>query len=466
MHNEQESRKDDESTEPGGAEQRGDDPTAPLESAAQPSVDASDATIAWAATRAGGGAEASDEPTLSFGAAQPWVPRRRRRPGLVIGAAAAVAALAAAGASYAVVKLAGESGAQSSRAPIVIKQVKAQPAELSGQSGLDIPAILAKVEPAVVDITATGTMSTGFTQSQFEDAGTGMIISPNGLVLTNNHVIAGASSIEVTLYGQSRPRPARVVGTDPAHDVALLQIEGANNLPTVTFGDSAALQVGDPVVAIGNALALQGSPTVTQGIVSALNRTITASDNGFQETISGMIQTDAPISSGNSGGPLVDAEGDVVGMNTAVITSSGQTAAQNLGFAESINSVLPIVKALESNPAAYTGQQNSSPSQGQEAFLGVGIQTLTPALDAQLGLPSTQTGALVDYVYPGSAAAGAGIQPGNVITAVNGVAVTSAASLASQIRALAPGQMVAVTVVTQSGTQTLNVTLGSMPATS
>ncbi len=440
----------------------GDDATEPL---GTPRDD--DATTSSWSSVTSDWTSAASAAGVSATPSNPRARRRRRAPGVLVGSAAVLAALVAAGTSYVVVRLSGQSS--SSRAPIVIKQVKAQPAALSGQSGLNIPAILAKVEPAVVDITATGTTSNGFGVAQFEDAGTGMIISPNGLVLTNNHVIAGATTVRVTLYGQSASRAARVVGTDPAHDVALVQILGASNLPTVTFGDSSALQVGDPVVAIGNALALQGTPTVTEGIVSALNRTITANDptTGLTETISGMIQTDAPISSGNSGGPLVDAQGDVVGMNTAVVTSSGQTAAQNVGFAEAINSVLPIIKTLESNPNAYTGGSsagaNSNP--GATAFLGVGIQTLTPALDSQLGRPTTDTGALVDYVYPGSAAATAGIQAGDVITAVNGQPVTSASSLASIIHSKAPGDSINLTIITQNGsTETVSVTLGTFPA--
>lgn len=426
---------------------------------------AEDDTVTWAHAEPSWTSTA--EPITSFGSTQPTRTKPRRRPGVVVGTAAVLAALVAAGTSYAVVRLTGQSSG-GSRTPIVIRQVKAQPAALSGQGGLNIPAILAKVEPAVVDITATGTTSNGFGVSQFEDAGTGMIISSNGLVLTNNHVVAGASNVRVTLYGQSSSRPAKIIGTDPAHDVALLQIEGASNLPTVTFGDSSALVVGDPVVAIGNALALQGTPTVTQGIVSALNRTITATDSlGTTETISGMIQTDAPISSGNSGGPLVDAQGDVVGMNTAVIASSGQTSAQNLGFAESINSVLPIVKTIEQNPTAYTGSSTSpsTTTAGSGAFLGVGIQTLTPTLDSQLGLPTSQTGVLVEYVYPGSGAANAGIQPGDVITAVDGQAVTSANALATAIHAKSPGQQITLSIVTQSGAQqSLTATLGTSPA--
>lgn len=438
----------------------GDAPTNPIPD----EEPAEEETITWVSVEEGSPAGAAPAPpTVMLG--QTSTRRPRRRPLLVVGTAAAAAALVAAATSYAVVKLTGQSGAQSVRAPIVIRQVQAQPAALGGQNGIDIPAILAKVEPAVVDITATGVTQNGFGTSQFEDAGTGMIISSNGLVLTNNHVISGATSIRVTLYGQTSSRVARVVGTDPAHDVALLQIVGASGLPTVTFGNSAALQVGDPVVAIGNALALQGTPTVTQGIVSALHRSITASANGYTENLADMIQTDAPISSGNSGGPLVDAQGDVVGMNTAVIDSTGQTAAQNLGFAESIDSVLPIVKAIEQNPSTYSTQAGQSAPVGSGAFLGVAIRTLTPALDSQVGFPSSQQGALVEYVYPGSAAAAAGIQPGDAITAVNGQSIASAGQLASIIHADTPGQTISVTLLTPTGVQTVSATLTPAPTT-
>ena len=150
-----------------------------------------------------------------------------------------------------------------------------------------------------------------------------MIIERSGIVLTNNHVIAGAQTVTVTLYGQTKPWPARVIGTDAHKDIALVQIEGlkGQSLPTVRFGNSNTSQQGDGVLAIGNALALAGGPTVTEGIVSAEDRSLTATtEDGTAENLTGLIQTDAPINPGNSGGPLVNSSGEVVAMNTAVAT--------------------------------------------------------------------------------------------------------------------------------------------------
>jgi len=210
----------------------------------------------------------------------------------------------------------------------------------------DVQAILARVLPAVVSID-TSSYRAGQVGQLAEGAGTGMIIRSSGVVLTNNHVIAGATSITVTLVGESQSHPARVIGTDPGRDIALIQIEGATGrLPTVTLGNSGKTAQGDGVIAIGNALALAGGPTVTEGIVSAENRSLTTENDAgtLVEHLTGLIQTDAPINPGNSGGPLVDAAGDVIAMNTAVaISSAGNAPAQNVGFAIATNSIEPVI---------------------------------------------------------------------------------------------------------------------------
>lgn len=199
----------------------------------------------------------------------------------------------------------------------------------------DIQAILAKVEPAVVTIrTQLASQGRFFVAS---GAGTGVILTSDGEVLTNAHVVDGATSIEVTLSGESQARRADLVGIDSTNDLALLKIRGASNLPTAELGSSAALRVGDDVVAIGNALALDGGLTVTDGIVSAVNRTI--SDRTIH--LEGLIQTDAAINSGNSGGPLVNGAGQVVGINTVVAGD-----AQNIGFAIAIDQAKPVIEQL------------------------------------------------------------------------------------------------------------------------
>jgi S1-C subfamily serine protease len=215
----------------------------------------------------------------------------------------------------------------------------------------DIQEVLARVEPAVVSIETSGFATSRAGDGPVHGAGSGMILTPDGEVLTNNHVVAGATSLTVTLFGQDDPLPAHVIGTDPAQDLALVQIEDQHGLPTVQLGDSNAAQVGDDVVAIGNALALAGGPTVTEGIVSSVDRNLVAQSdfNGKTESLSGLLQTDAPINPGNSGGPLVDSQGEVIGMNTAVAESSaGNAPAQNIGFAIAIDSIKPLLPLLRS----------------------------------------------------------------------------------------------------------------------
>jgi S1-C subfamily serine protease len=210
----------------------------------------------------------------------------------------------------------------------------------------DIQSILAQVEPAVVVVKTQVTSVGRFGQTQSGSAaGTGMIISSDGLVLTNAHVVAGATSIAVTLAGRSQPLVASVIGSNSTADVALIRIHNVSGLPVVGFGSSAAMRVGDDVLAIGDALDLSGAPTVTEGIVSALDRSLAADSSGG--ALSGLIQTDAAINPGNSGGPLVNAAGQVIGMNTAV-SSSGQ----NIGFAIAIDTIRALLPKLEKGSVA------------------------------------------------------------------------------------------------------------------
>jgi S1-C subfamily serine protease len=209
----------------------------------------------------------------------------------------------------------------------------------------DIQSILASVLPAVVSIDTSGFRGSGNVGGYAEGAGTGMIIEPSGVIVTNNHVVAGAQTVTVTFYAQSKQFPARVIGVDAQKDIALVQVEGAGDkLPVVHLGSSNSAQQGDGVLAIGNALALAGGDSVTEGIVSALNRSLTATtDAGTTEHLTGLIQTDAPINPGNSGGPLVNSSGQVVAMNTAVATSSqGNAPAQNVGFAIAVDEIRSV----------------------------------------------------------------------------------------------------------------------------
>lgn len=336
----------------------------------------------------------------------------------------------------------------------------------------DIQAVLAKVEPAVVSIDTTSFTGGAATGGQaVEGAGTGMILTPGGEVLTNDHVVAGASTVTVTLFGQSKALTAHVVGTDPTQDLALVQIDGQHHLPTVALGNSAKALVGDDVVAIGNALALQGGPTVTEGIVSATDRSLSARSDvsAASEHLTGLLQTDAPINPGNSGGPLVNAQAQVIGMNTAVAQSGGDNApAQNIGFAIAINTIKPLLTGLQAGgtgtkPAGNGGSPGSGgPTTGPTAYLGVVVENVTPKLaDAEhLG---TTTGALVVGVSQGGPAAKAGLRAGDVIVSFDNVAVTNVATLVKQIATRTPGDSVSIGVVRQGQRSDLPVTLGSTP---
>jgi putative serine protease PepD len=325
----------------------------------------------------------------------------------------------------------------------------ATPASSGDNGGLSIPQLVVKVQPSVVSIDVKGQGT--------EDQGTGMILASNGLVVTNNHVIAASvpgGTITVTRTGSTKSLPATLIGTNPVDDVALIRINNASNLPSVTFGNSNALVVGDSVVAIGNALGLAaGTPTVTNGIVSALGRTVTASSTASSETLNNMIQTDAAINPGNSGGPLLDAQGDVVGMNTAVAgTLPDGTSAQNIGFAIPVATIESLLKSLKAGQSVVN----------HGAFIGVEISSMDPTLQAEYGF-TVSSGAVVMSVVPSSGAAAAGLKQGDIIVAINGTAVASAQDVSSVVSALHPGDVISVKIV--RGTQTIakSVTLGTAP---
>jgi S1-C subfamily serine protease len=338
-----------------------------------------------------------------------------------------------------------------------VKQISAGPALLNGTTNIE--KVIAGVLPAVVSIDATAPAPSqgvfgGGSPGTLEEQGTGMIITADGEVVTNNHVISGATVITVTLYGQTKAMPATLVDTDTANDVALLKINNASNLPTVSYGNSDNVQVGDAVVAIGNALGLSaGTPTVTQGIISAKGRTVQAGDSTSNavETLTNMFQTDAAINPGNSGGPLVDSSGKVIGMNTAVAASSnGSSQAQNIGFAIPANKITGLLPAL----------RNKSVNNQGGGFLGVGIETLTSQLRSAYGFIPTQ-GAIVTQVEAGSPASVAGIQQGDVITTFDGKAVTGADQLQQTIQGDHAGQSVKIGLYRGQQQLTVTATLAS-----
>jgi S1-C subfamily serine protease len=318
----------------------------------------------------------------------------------------------------------------------------------------DAQSIADKVDPAVVDVN-TVIDSSG---QQAQAAGTGMIVTSSGEVLTNHHVVAGASRIQVTVQGRSNSYAATLIGEDLSADVALLQIHNVSGLPTVSLADSSNLTVGQAVIAIGNALGQGGTPNVTQGTITALGQSITASDgNGTSEQLTGLIQSNAPISRGDSGGPLVNTAGQVVGMITAGSAGGFRQVASRVGFAVPSNTALDVVNQIRSGHPS-----SSSVVIGQAGFLGVGASDLDPATASRLGL-SVSAGALVQSVVSGSPAAQAGIPQNAVIVAINGHTVTSTADLGVAIHTHKPGERIQVTWVDRNGRHTATVTLMSGP---
>jgi S1-C subfamily serine protease len=310
-------------------------------------------------------------------------------------------------------------------------------AALPAGHSLSTAQIAAAVDPAVVDITTN------------LGEGTGMVASSNGEIITNNHVIEGATSINVAIENRGTHK-ATVVGTDATADVAVLKVSGVSGLPTMKFGNSSTVRIGNSVVAIGNAGG-QGFPsTVTAGAVTAVGRAITASDqNGLSESLTGLIQIDALIEPGNSGGPLVNSSGDVIGMDTAAASADGATP---IGFALPINRVLQIANDIEQ------GKGGQGIVMGVVAFLG--IEGATVSIQGS----GSATGAGLEYVEPGTPAYQAGLQGGDVIIAFDGHATPTMSELATLIHKLRPGDRVKVTFESPyGGAHTVTVTLAGAP---
>jgi S1-C subfamily serine protease len=277
------------------------------------------------------------------------------------------------------------------------------------------------------------------------------VLTSSGEVLTNNHVIDGSTSISVTVVSTGNTYTAKVVGTDPTDDVAVLQLQNASGLATAKIGDSSAVRVGSTVTAVGNAGGAGGVPSSAAGTVIALNQTITASDqNGSNpETLTGMIELNADIQAGDSGGPLYTSDGTIVGIDTAGSTS--QASATTTGFA------IPIAKATSIAEQIESGKASSTIHRGYPAFLGV-------QLDPASGYGSVG-GAAIAGVVAGSAAAHAGLQAGDAITTLNGTAIAGPTDLSSALAGLKPGQQVRVGWVDSAGqSHSATVTLGTGPA--
>jgi S1-C subfamily serine protease len=289
----------------------------------------------------------------------------------------------------------------------------------------DSSSIAAAVDPAVVDVTTV----LGFQNGQA--AGTGIVLKESGIVLTNNHVVAGSTSITVTEVTDGRSYPATVIGYDRSEDIAVLQMTGASGLPTASLANSSTVKVGDPVTAIGNAGGTGGTPAVADGTVTALDRSITATDEatGSSEQLTGLIQVAADIQAGDSGGPLVNSSAQVIGIDTAASAGYSYRASGGQGFAIPINSAVTIANQI------LSGQASSVVHIGATAFLGVSAATA----NAQ-----TSAGATVSGVVPGSPAEAAGLAAGDVIVSVGGQPVDSPTTLTTLLDKHHPGDQVKV----------------------
>jgi S1-C subfamily serine protease len=316
------------------------------------------------------------------------------------------------------------------------------------------------VDPGLVDI------NTSISYQAASAAGTGMIISSNGLILTNNHVIEGSTSITARDVATGKTYTAKVVGYDLTKDIAVLKLENASGLTTVSLGSSSSLKADEQIVGIGNAGGVGGTPSYAAGTIVATNQSITANSeenpNG-SESLSGLIETNAPIAPGDSGGPLVTTSGKVVGMDTAAANSSGgfgfsQTTSATQAYAIPINTALSIAKEIEH------GDASTSIHIGTTAILGIEVEPANSGSSGSFsGAPATTNGVTVGTVMANTPAASSGLVAGDVITSFDGHAVSTTAQLSALEYALKPGQGATIGYLDSSGTQstaTFNLTAG------
>jgi len=415
-----------------------------------------------------------------YASAPPPPPRRNHKRGLILTGAVALAAGAATG---------GLIGS--------MHGVTASTMTAASRSPLSASQIAQRVDPALVDVVST------LGDQGASAAGTGIVLTSNGEVLTNNHVVRGATSIKVTDVGNGRTYTAKVVGYDATKDVAVIQLQNASGLTTANLGDSSSVQSGDSVTALGNAGGKGGTPSVATGAVTALNQSITASDEGSganSEQLTGLIETNADIQPGDSGGALVNSFGQVIGMNTAASSGtqfqseSGQSAAVQ-AYAIPIDNAESIAKQIEA------GQGSSTVHIGATAFLGIESDGSSSGSGSGSGSgdsggfgdgsgfgsgfggfgdgsgsgsqgdgsgtngSGTSNGVTIAGTLSGSAAANAGLAAGDTITSVGGQAVSSTSDIQQALVKYHPGDKISVSWVDQSGqSQTATVTLASGPA--
>jgi putative serine protease PepD len=371
----------------------------------------------------------------------------------VTAALVAAAAVGAGGGAATFAALGSDDGSA------VVRQVtveSSQPAASTSES-LSVSEVYEHAFKSVVEITTTLSQSSPTGEQQARGQGSGFVFDAEGNIVTNQHVVDGAQTVSVRFWDGST-YDATVVGADPSTDLAVVKVDApAEMLTPLALGDSTQLSVGEGVVALGSPFGLEG--TLTSGIVSALNREMT-SPNNF--TISNSIQTDAAINHGNSGGPLLNAAGEVVGVNTQIKSESG--GSDGIGFAVPASTVSSIVPQIIASGSV------------EHAYLGVGVASLSEPVAAELSVPA---GAMVTEVRQGTPAAEAGLRAatgsamvdgqsyptgGDVITAVDGVAITDGASLQSAVDAKRPGDTVSITYTRDGASTTIQVSLGTRPS--
>jgi S1-C subfamily serine protease len=323
---------------------------------------------------------------------------------------------------------ANSSSSSSSGGPLVT----AAPIKPENIGKTDIARAAAAIAPSIVTIDSLSDSG--------ESVGTGIIVTSDGEILTNNHVVEGSTSVRVRLNGTTAPLMAKVLATDAGNDLALIKLVNAKGLTAATFADPESIAVGDPVVAVGYALGLDGGPSVTSGIISALNRTLTDSDGA----LNGLIQTDAAISSGNSGGPLINLNGQVVGINTAVANGDSSTAANNIGFAIGVAEVQRVAALLRADAG---GEERA------QGYLGISLRDRTDG----------GAGAVVGEVEDNSPADKAGLKVNDIVLEINGQAITGQGALIAIVRDSAPGDVIKIKVERDSSVKDLKATLVARP---
>lgn len=316
-------------------------------------------------------------------------------------------------------------------------QITSAPIAVSNDGSETAESIIAKVAARLAESVVTISTTISDDAGGGRAVGTGVVLTSDGEILTNAHVVADAKDVVVRFAGETEPRIAIVLASDVGNDLALIKVD-ATGLVVATFAKPGSVRIGDAVVAIGYALALDGGPTVTAGIVSALKRTI-VTDSG---ALNSLIQTDAAISSGNSGGPLVNLKGEIVGINTAVARGDSESAATNIGFSISVDEVLHVIDQLRA-------QANGTVR--EEGFLGVGLT----------GREDGGQGAIITDVQPNSPADLAGIVVDDIVLSVDGEPIDGQAGLVAAIRDAVPGQTVKIEISRNGKRMTFSATLVS-----